>query len=330
MVTTHTVAASTTSNLVESFLTLESSTGTVILSYSDAMGFAEASDVDDLITLESTSTQTDITNGKQITWRFIVNSNWEDTDEVRIYAGLLAGNGVNGLPSAVLMAPVGGNAVENDAVITSFEVRNDIGLSQDLDNGKSNQIVNIAGSIRLENLDISPDPSRYYMVLEQKTINTSDENFSVEWISIENQSGVIGGDFDLNIDLGFAAGEETYRFRIDGYEGGDTLCPASLYRPDSECAIPFNLSIDTLDPSLIEVKILNGQVDPSLESNWRTMVDDTWVVPSANQQIRLNAYDLPNPPASLDIKIWVENDHDANSDGIADASEYITVTVNND
>ena len=330
VVTTHTVAASTTSNLVESFLTLESSTGTVILSYSDAMGFAEASDVDDLITLESTSTQTDITNGKQITWRFIVNSNWEDTDEVRIYAGLLAGNGVNGLPSAVLMAPVGGNAVENDAVITSFEVRNDIGLSQDLDNGKSNQIVNIAGSIRLENLDISPDPSRYYMVLEQKTINTSDENFSVEWISIENQSGVIGGDFDLNIDLGFAAGEETYRFRIDGYEGGDTLCPASLYRPDSECAIPFNLSIDTLDPSLIEVKILNGQVDPSLESNWRTMVDDTWVVPSANQQIRLNAYDLPNPPASLDIKIWVENDHDANSDGIADASEYITVTVNND
>ncbi|MDG1556885.1 MAG: hypothetical protein P8Q98_03700 [Candidatus Poseidoniaceae archaeon] len=330
IVTTHTVAASTTSNLVESFLTLESSTGTVILSYSDAIGFAEASDVNDLITLESTSTQSDITDGKQITWRFIVNSNWEDTDEVRIYAGLLAGNGVNGLPSAVLMAPVGGNAVENDAVITAFEVRNDIGLSQDLDNGKSNQIVNIAGSIRLENLDISPDPSRYYMVLEQKTINTSDENFSVEWISIENQSGVIGGDFDLNIDLGFAAGEETYRFRIDGYEGGDTLCPASIYRPDSECAIPFNLSIDTLDPSLIEVKILNGQVDPSLESNWRTMVDDTWVVPSANQQIRLNAYDLPNPPASLDIKIWVENDHDANSDGLADASEYITVTVNND
>ena len=168
------------------------------------------------------------------------------------------------------------------------------------------------------------------MVLEQKSINTSSENFTVEWLPIENQSGVIGGDFDLDIDLGFAAGAETYRFRIDGYEGGDTLCPAATYRPDADCAIPFNLSIDTLDPKLIEVKILNGQVDPSLESNWRTMVDDTWVVPSANQQIRLNAYDLPNPPASLDIKIWVENDHDTNGDGIADASEYITVTVNND
>jgi len=330
IVTTHTVAPSTGSSLAESHLTLESSTGTAILSFSEAFGFAEASDAGDLITLESTSVDADITDGKRITWRFIVNSNWEDTDEVRIYSGLLATDGVNGLPSALLMAPPGGNAVENDAIITSFEVRNDIGLSQDLDDGKSNQIVNLAGSIRLENLDISPDPSRYYMVLEQKSINTSSENFTVEWLPIENQSGVIGGDFDLDIDLGFAAGAETYRFRIDGYEGGDTLCPAATYRPDADCAIPFNLSIDTLDPKLIEVKILNGQVDPSLESNWRTMVDDTWVVPSANQQIRLNAYDLPNPPSSLNIKIWVENDHDTNGDGIADASEYITVTVNND
>ena len=330
IVTTHTVAGSTGASLAESRLTLESSTGTVVLSYSDAFGFSEASDEDDLISLESTSTQSDITDGKSVTWRFIVNSNWEDTDEVRIYSGLIASDGVNGLPSAVLMAPAGGNAVENDAIITSFEVRNDIGLSQDLDNGKSNQIVNLAGSIRLENLDISPDPSRYFMVLEQKYINTSSENFTIEWQPVENQSGVIGGDFNLDIDLGFAAGEETYRFRIDGYEGGDTLCPAAVYRPDSDCAIPFNLSIDTLDPSLIEVKILNGQVDPSLESNWRTMVDDTWVVPSANQQIRLLAYDLPNPPSSLDIKIWVENDHDTNGDGHANASEYITVTVNND
>ena len=331
IITMHTVAASTGASLAESRLTLESSTGTVVLSYSDAFGFSEASDINDLITLESTSMQADVTDGKEITWRFIVNSNWEDTDEVRIYSGLLATDGVNGLPSALLMAPPAGNAVENDARITSFEVRNDIGLSQDLDNGVSNQVVNLAGSIRLENLDISPDPSRYFMVLEQKSINTSSENFTIEWNTVENQSGAIGGDFDLNIDLGFAAGEETYRFRIDGYQGGDTLCPDASYRPDPvSCAISFNLSIDTLDPNLIEVKILNGQVDPSLESNWRTMVDDTWVVPNANQQIRLNAYDLPNPPASLDIKIWVENDHDSNDDGIADATEYITVTVNND
>ena len=168
------------------------------------------------------------------------------------------------------------------------------------------------------------------MVLEQKYVNNTDGNISIEWLSVANRSGLPGGDFTWDVDLGMAAGQDTYRFRIDGYEGGETLCPAAEFRPDSDCAIPFNLSIDTLDPNLLVVEVLNGQVDPSLDSNWRVMVDDTWVVPSATQQIRMNASDLPNPPESLDIKIWVEYDHDANSNGLADESEYITVTAYSD
>jgi hypothetical protein len=96
------------------------------------------------------------------------------------------------------------------------------------------------------------------MVLEQKFINNTNGNITTEWHSVANQSGVIGGDFNWQIDLGMAAGQDTYRFRIDGYQGGDTLCPAAEYRPDSSCGIPFNLSIDTLDPNLLDVRILNG------------------------------------------------------------------------
>ena len=333
--TTHTVSPLTGANLAEATLTFESKTGDVVLSYSDNFLFSEASDVDDLLTLESSSS-VPITDGKQITWRFVVNSNWEDTDEVRIYSGLIASNGVNGLPDATLLAPVGGNAVENDAVITSFQVLNNIGVVQDLDDGTSGQTVTVEGSIRLQDLSIAPDPSGYFMVLEQKTINNTDGNISIEWISVANQSGIPGGDFNWAIDLGMAAGQDTYRFRVDGYEGGDTLCPAVEFRPDSDCAIPFNLSIDTLDPNLLEVRILNGQVDPSLETNWRVMVDDTWVVPSpnptatGNQSIRLNASDLPSPPETLDLKIWVQYDHDTNSNGQAEADEYITVVAYSD
>jgi len=327
--TTHTVSPLTGSTLVEARLTFESDTGNVILGYSDTLLFSEVSDIGDLITLES-STATTIADGKEITWRFVVNSEWEDTDEVRIYSGSISSNGVNGLPDAVLLAPVGGNAVENDAVVTSFEVLNNIGIVQDLDDGTSGQTVTLNGAIRLEDLSISPDPSGYFMVLEQKYVNNTDGNISIEWLSVANRSGLPGGDFTWDVDLGMAAGQDTYRFRIDGYEGGETLCPAAEFRPDSDCAIPFNLSIDTLDPNLLVVEVLNGQVDPSLDSNWRVMVDDTWVVPSATQQIRMNASDLPNPPESLDIKIWVEYDHDANSNGLADESEYITVTAYSD
>jgi len=329
IVTTHSVSSLTGASLAEATLSFESKTGDVILSYSDALLFSEASDVDDLLSLESSSA-VDITDGKQITWRFVINSNWEDTDEVRIYSGLMASNGVNGLPDATLLAPVSGNAVENDAMVTSFQVLNDIGVVQDLDDANSGQILTITGSIRLEDLSISPDPSEYFMILEQKTITNFDGNITIEWLSVANRSGIPGGDFNWDINLGMAAGQDMYRFRIDGYDGGETLCPAAEYRPDSACGIPFNLSIDTLDPNLVEVRILNGQVDPLVDSNWRVMVDDTWAIPSANQQIRLNASDLPSPPESLNLKIWVEYDHDTNSNGQADADEYITVAASSD
>ena len=329
IVTTHTVSPLTGADLSVATLTFESQTGNVVLDYSDTLLFSEASDVDDLLSLESSSA-VDITDGKQITWRFIVNPNWEDTDEVRIYAGLNASNGVSGLPDATLLAPSGGNAVENDVIITSFQVLNNIGIVQNLDAGTSGQTVTLVGSIRLEDLSISPDPSKYFMVLEQKITNNTGGNISIEWFSVANQSGIPTGDFNWDVDLGMAAGQDTYRFRIDGYEGGETLCSAPEFRPDSACAIPFNLSIDTLDPNLLDVRILNGQVDENIASNWRVMIDDTWVTPSENQKIRLNASDLPNPPESLNLKIWVEYDHDSNSNGIADAEEYITVVAYSD
>ncbi len=179
IVTTHTVSPLTGAGLAEATLTFESKTGDVVLSYSDALLFSEASDVGDLISLESSSV-VDISDGKQITWRFVVNSNWEDTDEVRIYSGLIASNGVNGLPDATLLAPPGGNAVENDAIITSFQVLNNIGVVQDLDDGTTGQTVTVTGSIRLEDLSISPNPSGYFMVLEQKIINNTGGNISIE------------------------------------------------------------------------------------------------------------------------------------------------------
>ena len=68
---------------------------------------------------------------------------------------------------------------------------------------------------------------------------------------------MIGGNFDWDIDLGLtAAGQATYRFMLDGYNGGDTLCPPSPIVSDSDCAIPFNLSIDTYSPTLINISML--------------------------------------------------------------------------
>ena len=326
--TEHTVSSITGTSLSEAWLSFESSSGKALLTYSDFASFKEAP-ATDLITLEPSSV-TDITDGKQITWRFSVNPTWEDAEEVRVYAGLTATNGVNGLPDAILFAPQNGNAVENDAGITAFELQNTVGVAQDLDAAESGQTINLVGSIRLQNLDVAPDPAAYFLTLELKHVNITNEEITVEWEEVENFTGVIGGDFNLEIDLGSVAGEETYRFGMQGYEGGDLLCPSSTYRPDTTCSIPFNISIDTYEPNLMQIQVLSKDTDRNIDSNWRTLYDDTWVVPSATQSIRMTAQDLPAPPTTLDMYYWVENDHDSNDDRIPDEDEYIILTLNSD
>ena len=125
---------------------MESSSGLVELSYSELSLFNEVYDPDNLVTLESSSVTT-IGDEIEITWRFRVNPAWEDSAELRIYASLVADNGVNGLPGSVVLAPSNGNAIENDALITSFELRNNGGELQNLTSATSNQNINLAGTI---------------------------------------------------------------------------------------------------------------------------------------------------------------------------------------
>jgi len=330
VVTTHTVDPMTGTTLSEAWLTFESESAFIKFAWSDFMSFSEASDVNNYLTLESTSSSAAITNGYEITWHFRVNPTWDDTSAVRMYSGLTTSNNINGLPDAILLDPAVGNAVENDAGITMFELQNSIGVAQALTGAESGQDINLIGEIRLEDLSEAPDPTAYFLVLELKHVNTTDGNITVEWEEIANRSGVIGGNFNWNVDLGDAAGSETYRFAVRGYEGGDLLCPPSEYNPDETCAIPFDITIDTYEPNLLAIQVLSPGTDANVESNWRTLLDDTWVVPQQAQKIRMSSQDLPSPPASLDLHLWVENDHDANSDGLPDASEYTTITLNGD
>ena len=330
VVTTHAVDPLTGTALSEAWLTFESESGFIKFAWSDFMSFSEASDENDYVQLESTSSVADITNGKEITWHFRVNPTWDDTEAVRMYAGMTTTSGVNGLPDAILLDPAVGKAVENDAGLTSFELQNSIGAPQGLTGAESGQDINLIGQIRLEDLNEAPDPSSYFLVLELKHVNTTDGNITVEWEEVANRSGVIGGDFAWNVNLGDAAGSETYRFAVRGYEGGDLLCPPSEYNPDETCAIPFDITIDTYEPNLLDLQVLSPGTDSNVDSNWRTLLDDTWVVPQTTQQIRMASQDLPSPPASLDMHLWVEHDHDLNSDGVPDADEYITITLNGD
>ena len=330
-VSTHSVSQSVSGAFAEARLRMESSSGLVELSFSELSLFNEIYDPDNLVTLESSS-YTEVGDEMEVTWRFRINPAWEDSAELRIYASLVADNGVNGLPGSVVLSPSNGNAIENDAQITSFELRNNGGDVQNLTSATSNQNINLAGTIRLEGLEVSPDPTLYNLSLQRWDVQTINGTVVSEWVEIKNRSGIIGGNFDWDIDLGLtAAGQATYRFMLDGYNGGDTLCPPSPIVSDSDCAIPFNLSIDTYSPTLINISMLKqSNLDQSLWSSWRNLVDDTWVKPNSQQNIKLIAQDIPEPPSSLDVYYWVEYDHDTDMDGVADPDEYAMITLNSD
>ena len=330
-VSIHSVDQSTGTSFAEARLRMESSSGVVELAFSLLSLFTETYDPENLVTMESSS-YTEVGDEMHITWRFRINTAWEDTAELRLYASLIAGNGVNGLPGAVVLAPANGNAIENDAMISAFELRNEAGEVQNLASASSNQNINLVGSIRLEGLDVAPDPTSYNLSLQRWDVQSINGSIVSEWVEVSNSTGVIGGDFNWAVNLGVtAAGQATYRFMIDGYEGGDTLCPPPPIVSDSECAIPFNLSIDTYSPTLINISVLKASnYDPTIWTNWRSLVDDTWVLPSSQQKVRVLAQDIPTPPSTLDMYYWVEYDHDTDSDGVADPDEYAILTLNSD
>lgn len=326
VVSLHNVAGSTGSTLSKCLLRLESETGSVDLSYNDFSGFAEVNDPDDLITLQPSSA-TDTPQGKQVSWHFTINTNWEDAPDVRIFASLLAENGVEGLPSALHLAPPGGNAIENDAGISTFDLQNSAGESQSPDDGRSNQLIRLVGKVRLENLDSAPDPAAYNLVVEEEIMNNSDPtNITYNWQEISNMSGPIGGDFDWIVDLGSdAAGYASYRLRMNGYDKGTNLnLDGTECFTNETCSINFNLTIDTRAPDLLNISVFQNQI------YWRVLDGYTWVIPSVNQQFKVEAADMPTPPSALTFNYWVEYDHDANGDREPQASEYVSIHMTSD
>ena len=331
-VSQHAVDASTGASFDQARLRIESTSGSIELGYSNLMGFWEVEDPEDLITLQSSSA-TDILGAKEISWRFTINPSWEDSLEARVFASLIADNGVEGMPGAIALAPSTGNAIENDAGITEFDVQNSAGESQSLSDGRSNQLIRLVGSIKLEGLEAAPDPASYRILMEVLDINSTDpQNITYTWIEVDNASGPIGGDFDWLVDLGEdAAGTEEYRFRMAWYTGGDTLCPPGEYFPGPECEIQFQLTIDTYSPSLNDTQVWDGSAAPGNAGGyWRPLYDDTWVSPSQTQWFKFTAQDIPDPPETLTLNYWVQKDHDVDEDGIPHESEYLQVTLQGD
>ncbi len=317
IVTTHSVTSQGQS-LSGASLLMETSRGNIELQYTISNDtFWKVSDPVDGISLAVSVTSG--TDPFQINWRFRVSSEWDDTAFVQIYSSSISDTGVVGLPAATSLQPSIGNAVENDASITDFRVYNQANIEQtDLNDVKSSQSLVLTGKVRFQDLDISPDPSNYFLVLEElNTSNTQTE----EWLEVDRIGGTVGGDFTWSPTLpSQTAGSRTYRFRMANFTGGDQLCPPVSYNPDMDCAIRMQVSMDPLPPQLVNISVMDG-------ATWRDLGDNTWIPARNCQTFRIVVRDNPLAPDSLFLNYWVEKDHDTNLDRVADIGEYAQVPL---
>ena len=333
--TTHEVQASTGANLEKCRIQFKGTDSSFYLGYDMALGFYELDDIDDYVTLHPSSSVSSIgsSGAKQIDWKFTVSSSWDDEQKVIILSETLADNGVIGMLSGISLQPDIGNAVENDILLNNLTLFNSAGVEQSFSQANTNQQLKIMGNVSFEDLEISPNPSSYNLVVEERGIEIDGEFTNITWTEIANTSGFIDGDIDWIVDLGmFASGSETYRFRMTNYEGGDILCPPAEYNPDSDCGIQFNLSIDILNPNLLSFELYKraaGEGDINSDDNWRVVYDDSWATPKLQQDFRFAVSDVPIPPESAVLHVWVEYDHDLNSNGLPEPSEYIQIPTTN-
>ena len=319
LISNHFVASSTGQTIGETSLLFESSAGNIEIRWTESNDtFWEMLDPNDHITLLQ-SLAVDNVDGKRISWRFRVNPEWEDTESVRIYASVISNTGVNGLPDGILLDPPTGNAVENDAGITSFKLFNQAMIEQtDLDNAASSNVITLDFDVKLEDLSIAPDPAAYSMILEKR----NQSNVTEQWLEVDSTPGEIGGNYTWSPGIpATEAGTEYYRLRVDGYSSGDTVCPPAEFNPDPECSIRFALSLDPFAPQLVNISVF------SVQGDWRPLYDDTWVPASPNQKFRVVAQDLPVAPEFLTLNYWVEAEHDLNDNREAEFLEYASVIL---
>ncbi|MCS5526939.1 MAG: hypothetical protein NZ774_03660, partial [Candidatus Poseidoniales archaeon] len=321
VITTHSVAVGTGASIAGASLQFESESGWAELRWAASNGsFWSESGSEFVSVMVALSSSTDTADGKQITWRFRINPAWDDSDSARLFATLITDSGSEGLPAAIMFDLLVGNAVENDASITTLTVYNQADAVQtDLENVHSNNELTLEGTVRFEDLGVAPDPASYTLVFELQ----NDSNIG-QWNEIDRLPGVLGGNFSWQPAIPvLSAGNDTYRLRMDNYTGGDTICPPVSLSPDVDCGIPMTVYIDQYSPYLINISVMGLQ-------NWRDLADDTWIPPQANQKFRVMVRDIPETPPSFVLNYWVEAQHDTNGDRIPDLSEYQTVPLDED
>ena len=273
-----------------------------VLEWENGGIFNPPNDPDNYIDLDSSSWST-LNNGVlEIHWRFSVNSDFPEQDEVRFKSDCTDNSGTDGF------SPV--DLVSNEALSVNhsyglgwLKVRDNSGLvvSDDVPDNSwlaGGETVFFQGAM-------------WYVGTEDAPLdNMFDVRVSREgWVeSNARDTNNNNGTFFIPITMPNTDNPEGYTFEVQNF---NEVNPSLSILPNSDWRRTFR--VDATAPL---------KIDTSPE-------DDSYEAANYNQEIRILVKDQVGSPMALTLNYWVEADHDLNRNGLAELEEYAKIVVEN-
>ncbi|MED5485910.1 MAG: hypothetical protein VYE59_04765, partial [Candidatus Thermoplasmatota archaeon] len=227
--------------------------------------------------------------------RFRINPNWDDDYNLEIRVRLVRDDGIKSIPDIILVGSENIKSVENDVMVDSWLVRNDLGVKipETMPFLKSGSDVSIEVNLGFEGINTA--------------LNTP-KSGDLEVLLLENgfeigrSSNFSNGKVIFVRSIPFGPGNLTYEIMLN---------PLFNQEDKTDIIVNRTFTADSLAPQLIS----------------STVERYDHRSPSTNQILGFDIFDRPVLPDTLQINLWREWIDDFNQDGQPSPEEYWSNTM---
>jgi len=264
--------------------------------------FPDPNDPGQYIEVDPTSYSVESNGILEIHWKFFVTSEMPDQENVRFRTGCLDDTGASGF-APVPLTSENGLRVNRSFGLGWLNVRDNDGevTSQDLPDNSwvaAGEQIHFVGAMWFQDTDDAPKDSAFDVrvsrngYVEQTARDTTNNN----------------GSYFISIDLPAIDVPDGLTYEVQTYNERN---PDHVQQPNAEWRRTYRV-----DATLPERKIVSP-------------LDDAYEAASNEQPVQVLVEDKVGHPMELELKYWVEADHDANRNGEADPEEYVSKIVRN-
>lgn len=245
----------------------------------------------DLLILHPIEPYTHSIDGDNVnsTLRFRINASWDDEPEVRLKSRIILDDGRRSIPKIQLIGIGPREGIENDIMIRTWSIRNDLNVAIPLSESylKSEADISVLVELGFPGTDSTLAPRSGDAIVHLYLNNQE----------IANTSSFSNGTARFDIQTPASTGDVEYRVGLESLHGSEVTYSVTTNR---------TFVVDSISPDVVGMNI--NPIDH--------------LVQNPAQTLRFEIFDRPVLPSNIAIMLWREWEDDMNGDGIPDDDEY--------